>query len=127
DTYTWGMISSPYTMNGTMVTTFLAALNSGGGFAGYTDWRIPNVNELQSIVNYQNTTPGVGSAFNTGCARGCTLTTCSGTQSSFYWSSTTYWEGAPGTNAWKVSFGDGTVSFDYKSSSRSVRAVRGGS
>jgi hypothetical protein len=26
NTYTWGMTSSPYTMNGTMVPTFLAAL-----------------------------------------------------------------------------------------------------
>ena len=42
NTYTWGLTSSPYTMNGTMVTTFLAALNGGGGFAGHTDWRIPN-------------------------------------------------------------------------------------
>ena len=34
NTYTWGMTSSPFTMNGTMVTTFLAALNAGSGFAG---------------------------------------------------------------------------------------------
>jgi len=36
-TYTWGMESPPYTMNGTMVTEFLATLNAGAGFAGHTD------------------------------------------------------------------------------------------
>jgi len=30
----------------------VAALNGGGGFASHTDWRLPNVNELQSLVSY---------------------------------------------------------------------------
>ncbi|MBM4246850.1 MAG: DUF1566 domain-containing protein, partial [Deltaproteobacteria bacterium] len=46
NTYSWGMTSPPYTMNGTAVTTFLATLNAGGGFAGHTDWRLPNLTEL---------------------------------------------------------------------------------
>ena len=86
NTYTWGMTSSPYTMNGTMVTTFLAQLNNrcagdgttdctaGGdaacvgigtgnlagkcGFASHRDWRIPNAKELQSIINYEIRYPG---------------------------------------------------------------------
>ncbi len=128
--YTWGMTSSPYTMNGTIVTTFLATLNAGGGFAGHTDWRIPNVNELQSIVNYQNLSPAVDTAFNTSCAAGCTVLTCSCTQSFFfgdYWPSTTY-QDFPGY-AWYVSFFSGYVdsSNGGKSNSYSVRAVRGGS
>jgi hypothetical protein len=62
------------------------------GFAGFTDWRVPNVKELQSIVNYEIPYPGptVDTVFNddpVGCASGCT--TCSCTASSFYWSSTT--------------------------------------
>ncbi|MCZ2110602.1 MAG: DUF1566 domain-containing protein, partial [Dehalococcoidia bacterium] len=52
--YTWGMTSSPYTMNGTMVTEFLAALNTGSGFAGHTDWRIPNRFELESLLDLEN-------------------------------------------------------------------------
>lgn len=125
NTYTWGLTSSPYTMNGTMVTTFLAGLNGGGGFAGHTDWRIPNITELQSIANYQNAAPLVSSEFNTSCATTCTVTTCSCTQSNTYWSSSTSPDAAD--NAWFVSFSNGFVLNDPKSSSLSARAVRGGS
>ena len=124
DMYTWGMTSYPYTMDGTMVTEFLAALNSGGGFAGHTDWRIPNLNELQSLINLQNVNPAVSSAFNTSCMGGCTVTSCSCTQSNCYWSSSTY-QNYP-DNAWNVDFFDGYVGASGKGYFF-VRAVRGGS
>lgn len=128
--YTWGMTSIPYTMNGTMVTTFLATLNGGGGFAGYTDWRIPNVNELQSLINYGAVSPSVYGALNSSCAAGCTVDgvggpACSCTVSSFYWSSTTF-QDSPGL-AWDVYFGLGVVDWSTKSGNLYVRAVRGGS
>ena len=129
NTYTWGASKnvSPYTMNGAMVTTFLAALNAGSGFAGHTDWRIPNVNELQSILDYQNAVPTVSSAFNSACVPGCSVTTCSCTQGATHWSSTTFQSGP--SIAWYVNFVVGTV--DYagvsKADSYYIRAVRGGS
>jgi hypothetical protein len=122
--YSWGLASSPFTMNGTMVATFLAALNAGGGFAGHTDWRIPNLNELQSLANYQNGSPAIGSAFNTGCVPSCTVLTCSCTQANLHWSSTTY-QGSPGI-AWLVNFTDGGMVSVGKSINLWVRAVRGG-
>lgn len=128
NTYTWSGASyglGTYLMDGTITTTFLAALNAGGGFAGHTDWRIPNVNELQSIVNYQNSNPSVDTAFNTGCVASCTVTSCSCTQSNVYWSSSTV-TASPGL-AWIVVFSSGYVDFDGKSDSDYVRAVRGGS
>lgn len=127
NTYTWGSTSNPYPMNGTMVATFLAALNAGSGFAGYTDWRIPNVNELQSLVNYGATNPSVYGAFNSGCTGGCTVLSCSCTDSYDYWSSTTRVDYP--IYAWTVFFSTGDVSEGLKSDGLyiRVRAVRGGS
>lgn len=42
----------------------VTGLNARSGFAGHTDWRLPNVNELQSIVNYETSSPAVSLAFH---------------------------------------------------------------
>jgi hypothetical protein len=132
NTYDWGTVLPPYTMNGTMVTDFLVTLNTPECFAGHCDWRIPNVKELQSIVDYESISPTVDSAFHNaaGCP-GCAdvrLATCSCTASSpttFYWSSTTFrW--TPGY-AWGVYFDVGFVpDRQPKYVPAFVRAVRGG-
>ena len=127
NTYTWSGASygSTYVLDGTAATTFLAALNAGGGFAGHTDWRLPNETELYSLVNLQNVNPAVSAAFNTGCAASCTVLTCSCTVPSFYWSSSTF-AGLP-QFAWGVNFVGGSTDANLKGSSLWVRAVRGGS
>lgn len=101
--------------------TKLASLNSGGGFAGHTDWRLPNVIELQSIVNYGASSPSAYSQFNTGCVPGCAITTCSCTPLCGYWTSSSNPIGA-----WDVDT-DGIVLIYTKISDSCVRAVRGGS
>jgi hypothetical protein len=108
-------------MDGTIVTTFLATLNGNGGFAGYTDWRIPNAKELQSIVDST-----VDPAFH---LVSCTCTdvtaaTCSCTGSCRYWSSTT--PHSLSSLAWFVNFGEGSVDFINKVADNCARAVRGG-
>jgi hypothetical protein len=113
-TYTWY----------TAFTTKVATLNSGN-FAGHNDWRLPNVNELQSIANYGTFNPAVDAAFNTSCTASCTVLTCSCTQSDFYWSATTYQPNP--SDAWIVNFVDGNVLDGNKTTNFYVRAVRAGS
>ncbi len=125
--YTWGVMAPPFTMNGTIVTTFLHTLNSVPCLAGYCDWRIPNVRELQSIVRYGTAYPSISEMFHNpdGCA-GCsntTLASCSCTGSGDnYWSSTTFAD----NTAWFINFDMGFTYLGNKDLTFAVRAVRGG-
>ena len=100
--------------DGTDTEDFIGALNSAH-FGGYSDWRLPTINELDSIVNCDIPYPGptINAAY------------FPNTVSSFYWASTTP---ANGTYyAWGVHFVNGSVgNGSYKSGSYYVRAVRGG-
>lgn len=114
NTYTWS----------NAFASKVATLNSES-FAGYSDWRVPNVRELQTLVNFGTGSLATFSAFNTGCVAACTVTSCSCTKSDNYWSSTTY-QYYP-SNAWLVYFGNGDTDNGGKTYSGSVRAVRSGS
>ena len=96
----------------------------GTGFAGYHDWRIPNVRELLSIVNYESTPLPVSTAFNNNCLAGASVLTGSCILLSPYWSSTT-WARSTGM-AWSVEFSHGELTPQDKITTFRVRAVRGG-
>lgn len=105
--------------------TFVAELNTAR-FARHHDWRVPNVKELQSIVNYQKVSPAVSSAFNTNCVAGFDALTGSCTAADGYWSSTTY-VGSPALFAWDMDFtGVYVYPISDKRAKLHVRAVRGG-
>jgi hypothetical protein len=121
---------------------WVAQLDTRPCFAHHCDWRIPNVKELQSIVDYETYLPPVDAAFNNNCTSGCTVDganntrVCSCTQSAgpsqgYYWSSSTYAPSPlvqpPGSMlAWGVLFGDGDVLSAGKTDHDYVRAVRCG-
>jgi hypothetical protein len=95
----------------------IAALNTPSCFAGHCDWRLPNVNELQTLADYGLVSPAIDPAFNNG--------TDSFTKSDAYWSSTTF--AFDTSSAWFVAFTNGFVSFFGKTVGIGlpVRAVRG--
>ena len=116
NTYTWYNPTDPNPGtqgDGTDTKDFLDAMNSAN-FGGYSDWRLPTIKELMSIVNHG--IPSPGSTIDTEYFPN--------TVSSYYWASSTY---AYNTNyAWGVYFNYGHNYYNYKLNSYYVRAVRGG-
>jgi hypothetical protein len=105
-----------------------AATLNATGFAGHTDWRVPNVNELHSLVDYSATSPAIRLAFNLGCSLGCSVLDCSCSASGLglHWTSTT---AAPGFGrAFALRFDDGTLFTAPVNppAPMAVRAVSGG-
>lgn len=107
------------------IGVFIAGLNTAN-FAGYSDWRLPNRFELETLVDLGQENPSIdGSFFNTNCLPLCLVGTCSCTGlSAGYWSSSA---AVPTPSyAWVVYFNLGGNGFDLKTNPDLVRAVRGG-
>jgi len=88
--------------------TYCESLN----LANHNDWRLPNRNELQSIVDYSKNDPAIDTVVFPGA------------MATYYWSSTALAKYS--LYAWSVYFGHGGVYRGRKSTECYVRAVRAG-
>ncbi len=112
---TTGLMWQKATASGTytwqQALAYVVSLNASK-FAGYTDWRLPDRNELQSLLDYSRGNPAIDPLL------------ASDTVSSYYWSSTSCAYSAD--HALRVSFYIGFFDLDIKSDNLHVRAVRAG-
>ena len=110
NSYTWTAMASGEAADGTVFTEFIAGLNNAA-FAGHTDWRLPHLKELQSIVDYSRLDPAIESVFDP-------------SDSGNYWSVTTCTERRD--RAWGIEFETGGTSRRTKILPFRARAVRVG-
>jgi hypothetical protein len=95
-------------------STFVTAVNASN-LCGHNDWRLPTVDELQSIVDYSVADPGPT----------IDTTWFPHTMGYVYWSSSPSFVDSS-YNAWNVNFYDGVVGVSGRDQSLHVRLVRAG-
>jgi len=85
-------------------------LNVSGGYAGHTNWRLPNIKELTSIVEYACWFPAINLSVFPNTTKNDVV-----------------WSGSPSnaTNySWSILFYNGGIVHTYRAENRSVRLVR---
>jgi hypothetical protein len=106
----WQQAVSSNSMTWEQALTHCEGLNLGG----HTDWRLPTIKELRSLVDYSQYNPAINTTY------------FPNTAASWCWSSTT--DAGTAYYAWLVHFGYGfdLSSYNYKYYDYYARAVRGG-
>jgi hypothetical protein len=89
--------------------SYVQAVNAAG-WCGKNDWRLPNKEELSSIINYDRISPTIDTAYFIN------------TPSTWFWTSSPYIYFA--NYAWCVDFIDGFMTGNIKNNSKQLRLVR---
>jgi len=106
--------------NGTMNGQDCGDSSNDGSYQ--TDWRLPNREELESLIDKRYKKPAISNTEGTGpWINGAPFYNI---QSNFYWSSSTYTSLTD--TAWYVNMNDRSVYFTIKSRNGYVWPVRGG-
>lgn len=103
----WHKATSPDRLNFKDAEAYCKALTT----AGHTDWRLPTIQELLSLVDYTRHDPAIDDAL------------FPDTKSTYYWSSSPD-ASSPADYAWIVAFGDGHAYYYDRDHTAFVRAVR---
>jgi len=90
--------------------------NAGMGYAGLKTWRVPTIEELQSIINYSGISPSTFQLYFP--------ETVSGVFNHWWSASTTVFDT---TAAYSASFADGFIGAGFKSTANFIRCVSGNS
>jgi len=111
--------------NGTMNSVDAGDTSNGGSHQ--TDWRMPNLKELQSLVDYGRRSPALCNTAGTGqWTEGNPFTGVQWSEK-YYWPSTTYADNTDYTWVIRLDFGHVNAgSFSSKASANYVWPVRGG-
>ena len=103
----WQKLLAPDTLIWDQALTYADTLT----LAGYNDWRLPNIKELQSIADLAASNPAMNPIFTVG----------SGVK--YYWSSTTQFNN--GANAWYLNSLNGITTYIPKTRNLYTLCVRG--
>lgn len=104
---------TPKTYTWETALKYVKDLNSNGGFAGHTDWRLPNIKELASIVDQRCWNPSINSSV------------FGNTPNGEFWTSTPYrYDTHRGNKVLTVQFGLGSDDSSLKTANNYIRLVR---
>ena len=103
----WHRATNPDRLNFKDAESYCKALTTGS----HTDWRLPTIQELLSLVDYTRFDPAID------------IAQFPDTTSTYYWSSSPF-ASAPADYAWVVGFSDGGADFLHRDGAAFVRAVR---